>query len=60
VLVSISRFLKINPDDALQKAIKKFTMRFTAMEQKMKAVSKEWKNLTGEEMDRLWNEAKGQ
>jgi len=60
VLVSISRFLKINPDDALQKAIKKFTTRFTRMEQKMKAIGKEWKNMTGAEMDQLWNEAKGQ
>jgi tetrapyrrole methylase family protein/MazG family protein len=60
VLVSISRFLKINPDDALQKAIKKFTMRFTRMEQTMKATGKEWKDMTGAEMDQLWNEAKGQ
>ena len=58
VLVSIARFLEINPDDALQKAITKFATRFTAIEQQMKAMGKAWQDLTGEEMDRLWQEAK--
>jgi tetrapyrrole methylase family protein/MazG family protein len=59
VLVSIARFLKINPDDALRKAIKKFTTRFTHIEQKMKEMGKAWKDMTGEEMDMLWKESKG-
>ena len=58
VLVSIARFLEINPDDALKKAITKFTRRFTAIEQKMKAQGKAWKDMTGAEMDQLWKEAK--
>lgn len=58
VLVSIARFLKINPDDALRKAIAKFTTRFSHIEQRMKAMGKEWKDMTGEEMDQLWKEAK--
>ncbi len=58
VLVSISRFLKVNPDDALRKAITKFTSRFNYMEQKMKEMNKNWRDISGEEMDTLWNESK--
>jgi tetrapyrrole methylase family protein/MazG family protein len=58
VMVSIARFLKINPDDALQKAIKKFTTRFQCIEQQMKAEGKEWKDMGPEEMDRMWEASK--
>ena len=58
VLVSISRFLKVNPENALRKAISKFTQRFTFIEQALKAEGKAWKETSPEEMDRLWNEAK--
>ncbi len=58
VLVSISRFLKVNPENALRKAISKFTRRFTSIEQVMQATGKEWKEMAPEEMDRLWIEAK--
>jgi tetrapyrrole methylase family protein/MazG family protein len=58
VMVNIARFLKINPDDALQKAIKKFTTRFQQMEQQMKAKGKAWKDLTPETMELMWEEAK--
>lgn len=54
VLVSIARFLNINPDDALKKAISKFTSRFQSMEQQMREHGKTWQDLTGEEMDALW------
>ncbi len=58
VLVSIARFLKINPDDALRKAISKFTARFNRIEQKMKEMRKDWKDMSGAEMDMLWKDAK--
>lgn len=60
VLVSISRFLNINPDDALRKAITKFTTRFNYMEQKMKEMNKDWKDMSVEEMDALWNKSKSE
>lgn len=60
VLVSISRFLNVNPDDALRKAIAKFTKRFQTMEQKMKEMNTDWKDLSGEEMDALWKESKSE
>jgi tetrapyrrole methylase family protein/MazG family protein len=58
VLVSIARFLNINPDGALRKAMTKFTTRFGHIEQRMKEMGKEWKDMTGEEMDQLWKESK--
>ena len=58
VLVSISRFLNVNPDDALRKAITKFTKRFNHIEQQMKEMNKDWKNLSPEEMDTLWETSK--
>lgn len=58
VLVSIARFMNVNPEDALQKAIKKFTSRFQHMEQRMKSDGKGWKDLSTTEMDLLWKEAK--
>ncbi|PIE34096.1 nucleoside triphosphate pyrophosphohydrolase [candidate division KSB3 bacterium] len=58
VLVSIARFLHVNPDNALRKAISKFTARFTHVERKVKEMDKEWNDMTTEEMERLWNEAK--
>lgn len=58
VLVSIARFLHVNPDDALRKAITKFTDRFTHIERAMQTMNKDWKDLSGEEMDALWQQAK--
>lgn len=58
VLVSIARFLHVNPDDALRKAITKFTDRFTQIERAMQTMNKDWKDLSGEEMDALWQQAK--
>ncbi|GAK61284.1 MazG family protein [Candidatus Vecturithrix granuli] len=58
VLVSIARFLHVNPDDALRKAITKFIERFTQIERAMQTMNKDWKDLSGEEMDALWQQAK--
>lgn len=58
VLVNLSRFLKIDPEDALQRTIKKFICRFRHIET---SLGKRGKNLpqTGLiEMDDLWEEAK--
>ncbi len=58
VMVSVARFLNINPDNALQKAIKKFTTRFQRIEQQMKTAGKQWSEMSVEEMERLWEDAK--
>ena len=57
-LVNISRFLKINPEFALTKAIKKFINRFEYIEKSALLQGKALSELSLEEMDLLWNEAK--
>lgn len=57
-LANISRFLKINPEFALTKAIKKFINRFEYIEKSALLQGKTLSEMTLEEMDLLWNEAK--
>ncbi|MCK5554226.1 MAG: nucleoside triphosphate pyrophosphohydrolase [Deltaproteobacteria bacterium] len=58
-LVNVARFIHVNPEEALRKSISKFVTRFKYVE---KVFSKRKKGLKGaslEEMDRIWEEAKG-
>ena len=57
-LVNYARFLKINPDDALEKTNKKFIKRFQYLESESKKAGKELSDMTLEEMDVYWNKAK--
>lgn len=57
-LINYARYLKINPEDALEKTNKKFMFRFNYMEQKIKAQGKTLAGSTLEQMDVFWNEAK--
>lgn len=57
-MVNISRFLKINPEFALTKATKKFINRFEYIEKSALSVGKNLSDMTLEEMDLLWDEAK--
>lgn len=57
-LVNISRFLKINPEFALTKATKKFINRFEYVEKSALLQGKNLPDMTLEEMDLLWEEAK--
>jgi len=57
-IVNISRFIGINPEDALRKSILKFINRFKYIEKKAKEKGKELSSLTLEEMDMWWEEAK--
>lgn len=57
-LVNYARFLKINPENALERTNKKFIGRFQYLEQKAKGLGKELKDMTLAEMDVFWNEAK--
>ena len=49
---------KLNPDNALEKTNQKFIRRFNYVEQQAKVQGRSIKELTLEEMDRLWDEAK--
>lgn len=57
-LVNYARFLKINPENALERTNKKFSKRFQYLEEKAKSLNKDLKNMTLAEMDVFWDEAK--
>ena len=57
-LINYARFLKVNPEDALEKTNKKFIFRFNYMEQKIKEQGKALADCSLDEMDKYWNEAK--
>ncbi len=57
-LVNYSRFVKVNPENALRKTNEKFIQRFKYIEKEMKKEGKDIHHSTLEEMDKLWEEAK--
>ncbi len=57
-LINYARFLDINPETALEKTNKKFIERFQYLEEKAKNEGKNLKNMSLEEMESYWNEAK--
>jgi XTP/dITP diphosphohydrolase len=59
-MVNYARFLKINPENALERTNKKFSKRFQYLESKAKALNKDLKDMTLGEMDVFWEEAKKQ
>ncbi|MFA5404387.1 MAG: nucleoside triphosphate pyrophosphohydrolase [Ignavibacteria bacterium] len=58
-IVNYARFLKINPEDALRRTISKFTNRFKKIEEFAKSKGINPEDMTLEEMDVIWNNAKG-
>lgn len=58
VLVRISNFVGVNPEDALRKTISKFIHRFRHIEMKASEQGRRLSDMTLEEMDILWEEAK--
>jgi tetrapyrrole methylase family protein/MazG family protein len=58
VLVNISRFVGINPEDALRKTISKFISRFRYIEMAAADKGKSLSDMSLTEMDELWDEAK--
>ncbi|MGC6438733.1 MAG: nucleoside triphosphate pyrophosphohydrolase [Flavobacteriaceae bacterium] len=59
-LINYARFIKINPENALERTNKKFIKRFQYMERQIKHQNKDINDLSVEQMDALWNEAKQQ
>ena len=59
MLVNVSRFISVNPEDALRKTISKFIHRFRYIEMKAAEQGRKLSDMTLEDMDRLWDEAKG-
>jgi len=57
-MVNYARFLGINPENALERTNKKFTRRFQYLEEKAKAAGQNLQEMSLEEMDHYWEEAK--
>ena len=57
-MINYARFLKVNPEDALERTNKKFIKRFQYLEAEAKKENKQLKDMTLEEMDVHWNAAK--
>ena len=57
-VVNAARFLKVDPEEALNSATRKFIRRFSYVEQQSLACGKQLENMSLEEMDELWDEAK--
>lgn len=58
VLVSVGRRLKLDPEEALRLANRKFLQRFRHVETVCRAQGGTLKDLSPDELDRLWEEAK--
>ncbi len=57
-MINYARFLKVNPENALERTNKKFIKRFQYLENKAKELNKSLKDMTLSEMDIFWEEAK--
>ena len=57
-MVNLSRFIQVNPEDALRKASQKFSTRFREMEKKILSTERSMENMRLEEMDKVWDEVK--
>lgn len=57
-MINYARFLKVNPENALERTNKKFIKRFQYLESKAAEQGKALKDMSLSEMDIFWNEAK--
>ena len=57
-LVNISRFLEVNPEEALKKTVRKFVSRFNYIEESLERGRIDIREASLEEMEKLWEEAK--
>lgn len=57
-LINFARFIKVNPENALERTNKKFIGRFQFLENEAKKLNKSLHDMTLAEMDVFWNEAK--
>lgn len=57
-MINYGRFLKISPENALERTNKKFIKRFQYLEMKAKEMGKSIQDMTLAEMDIYWEEAK--
>ncbi len=59
-LVNIARKLNVNAEEALQSTNRKFTRRFQKIEENVRRDSRDFADVSLEEMDAMWEAAKGE
>ena len=57
-LINAARLYHINPDNALEQTNRKFIRRFNYLEQRVKEQGRNLKEMTLQEMDQFWDDAK--
>ncbi len=57
-VINAARLYHVNPENALEKTNRKFIARFNYLEQRAHDLGKSLKEMTLQEMDEIWNEAK--
>lgn len=57
-IINAARLYGVNPDSALEKTNRKFIRRFNYLEDKVKKMGKNLKDMTLAQMDEIWEEAK--
>jgi XTP/dITP diphosphohydrolase len=57
-LINAARLYKINPDNALERTNQKFIRRFNYLEENTIKEGQSLKEMSLDEMDKIWNEAK--
>ncbi len=59
-LVQVARWQKLDPEEALRQMLKRFSSRFRYIEQRATEQGRTLNDMTLEEMDVYWNQAKQQ
>ena len=59
VIVNLARFVKVDPEQALRRTNAKFRQRFGHVERRVEAQGKAVQSTPIEELEALWQEAKG-
>lgn len=57
-LVNLARFFNLNAEEALRKSISRFSARFQYMEEALHRDGRRFREISLEEMERLWQQAK--
>jgi XTP/dITP diphosphohydrolase len=57
-MINYARFIKVNPENALERTNKKFINRFQYLETEAKKIGKSLHEMSLDEMDVFWNESK--
>ncbi len=57
-MINYARFIKVNPENALERTNKKFIQRFQFLEQAAKKEGKELHDMSLQEMDKYWEQSK--